>query len=598
MITFIHTLPEWIELVTLNFLIGLLGCRLWAFGRSASSASLDQEAIRLGIRRMLGVCVTLMIFSSSVNLILRAAEMSGHPLSTVTLVLGTVIFHTHLGHAWLIRIGALFLLFLALVVTRRSRDSRAFTVFMLAIAVVIIMTESASGHASDKGDFSIPEIMDFIHFLAASAWGGGLLALSLVMLPALSRPDAQTAALIADLAGGFSRIAGIAVGIIAITALYNAWLYVGSFEAVWHSPYGWTVLAKGVLFSLLLPLGAFNRYVSVPLLLEARADISAGRGMIPRIAGPFISRHFSSHDNSAIAIRFNRIMRIEAFLIVGALLCAALLRHEVPALHHSHVEHERMQHTASGPAPIVSLETASANVTAGVPVTLTVHMKDYEGRPLQGIELSHERILHMIIVSRDMTSFAHIHAEDAGPIANEMLKKAAFPLHYTFPKSGEYLIGTDFLSGDVFYSRMFHLSVSGKQMMDRPKIDFSTKKIFGEYRVTLSTSPVIIKAGEETSLRYIVEKDGEAVADLSPYLGAAMHIAVVSLDLKQYIHAHGSTPGEPHAHHDHLHTHPPKEFGPKIEADVVFPVKGIYTIFAQVKHRKKILLFDFMVNVQ
>jgi putative copper resistance protein D len=598
MTTFIHTLPEWIELITLNFLIGLLGCRLWAFDRFASSASREQEPIRIGIRRMLGVCVALMIFSSSVNLILRAAEMSGHPLSTVNLVLGTVIFHTHLGHAWLVRIGALFLLFLSLVVTGGSRDSRAFAVIMLAIALVILMTESASGHASDKGDFSIPEIIDFLHFLAASAWGGGLLALSLVMLPLLSRPDAQTAELIADLAGGFSRIAGIAVGIIAITALYNTWLYVGSFEALWRSPYGWTVFAKGVLFSLLLPLGAFNRYVSVPLLLEEGADYSTGRGMIPRIAGRFISRHFSGHDRYAITLRFKRLVRVEALIIIGALLCAALLRHEVPALHHSHAEHERMQHTAGGPAPIVSLVTAPAPITAGIPVTLNVRMKDPEGRPLQGIGLSHERILHMLIIGRDMTSFAHIHTEDAGPITNEMLKKADFPLHYTFPKSGEYLIGTDFLAGDVFYSRMFHLTVSGKHVMDRPKMDFSTNKIFGEYRVTLSSSPVTIKAGEETSLRYSVEKDSEAVTDLNPYLGAAMHIAIVSLDLKQYIHVHGSTPGEPHAHHDHMHSHPPRKFGPEIEADVVFPVKGVYTIFAQVKHRKKVLLFDFMVNVQ
>ncbi len=115
---------------------------------------------------------------------------------------------------------------------------------MLCIAVIIAMTESASGHASDKGDFSIPEIMDFLHLLAAGAWGGGLFALSLVILPKLARAGDQAAALIADIARRFSRIAGIAVGIIAITALYNAWSFVGSFEAIWTSPYGWTVFAK------------------------------------------------------------------------------------------------------------------------------------------------------------------------------------------------------------------------------------------------------------------------------------------------------------------------------------------------------------------
>jgi hypothetical protein len=285
-------------------------------------------------------------------------------------------------------------------------------------------------------------------------------------------------------------------------------------------------------------------------------------------------------------------------LMLGVLLCAAMLRHEIPARHHSHIEHERLRHQAKGPAPVVDLETEPSKITAGTPVTMKVRMKDPEGRPLKGLEVSHERILHVLIVGRDMRSFAHIHPEEAGPITGEMLKKADFPLRFTFPKAGEYLVGADFFAGDEFYSKMFHLSVSGKPAMRGPKTDFSTRKKFGEYQVTLSASPMNLKTGEETSLRYIIEKDGRKVTDLNPYLGAAMHIAVVSVDLKQYIHAHGAVPGEPNAHQDHMHTKPPKQFGPEIEADVVFPVKGIYTIFSQVKHRDKVLVFDFMVNVQ
>ena len=90
--------------------------------------------------------------------------------------------------------------------------------------------------------------------------------LSLVILPNLARAGDQKATLIADIARRFPRLAGVAVGIIAITAIYNAWSYVGSFGPAWKSPYGLTVLAKIVIFFLLVLLGAFNRYVSVPLL--------------------------------------------------------------------------------------------------------------------------------------------------------------------------------------------------------------------------------------------------------------------------------------------------------------------------------------------
>ncbi len=116
---FIHIIPEWLELAALSFCIGLLGCRLWVSTLSANAGFIEQEHILANMRRLLGVCMALMIFSSGVNLIWRAAEMSGHPLSTVFPVLPTVIFHTHLGRAWLIRIVALILLSLTLMVGRR-----------------------------------------------------------------------------------------------------------------------------------------------------------------------------------------------------------------------------------------------------------------------------------------------------------------------------------------------------------------------------------------------------------------------------------------------------------------------------------------------
>jgi copper resistance protein D len=598
MTSFLHIIPEWIELVTLTFCIGLLVCRLWVSTLPARTGFIEQENIISGIRRLLGVCVTLMIISSGANVIWRAMEMSGRPLSAVFPVLPTVIFRTHLGRAWLIRIGALLLLSITLMASGRRSGSHRFTYFMIGIAVIITMTESASGHASDRGDFSVSEIMDFLHLIAACVWGGGLFALSFVILPKLTRTSDNPTALIADVGRRFSRLAGIAIAIVAITALYNSWSNVGSFEALYKSSYGWTVLAKIALFLLLVLLGAFNRYVSVPLLLEWGGASREGRGVPAPFASRFFSRYFSNHDGRAIALRFKRIVRAEALLILGALLCAAVLRHEVPARHYSHLEHEGMHHPAHGPAPVVSLETEPSTITAGVPATITVRLKDPEGRPLPGLSVSHERILHVLIIGQDMTSFAHVHPEDSGPVTTEMLNKAVFPLRFTFPKAGEFLIGVDFFAGDEFYSRTFRLIVSGKQAMGLPKMDFSTRKNFGEYRVTFATSPMNVKEGEKTSLKYIIEKDEKPVADLSPYLGAAMHLAVVSDDLTQYIHAHGTVPGELHEHHDHMHVNPPKTFGPEIEADVVFPVKGTYTIFSQIKHRDKVLLFDFMVNVQ
>ena len=150
------------------------------------------------------------------------------------------------------------------------------------------MTESASGHAADAGDFSIIEISDWLHLLAASVWGGGLFALSLAILPSFAKAGDQQARLTADAASRFSRIAGFAVGIIVLTALYNAWMYVGSITALIKSSYGWTIIAKIVLLFFLLYIGAFNRYVRVPRMRKA-AGLPEGRmGIISGIFAPVL----------------------------------------------------------------------------------------------------------------------------------------------------------------------------------------------------------------------------------------------------------------------------------------------------------------------
>jgi len=45
-------------------------------------------------------------------------------------------------------------------------------------AVVIAITRSASGSRCRLGRHDFPELMDWLHLMAVSAWGGGLLALS------------------------------------------------------------------------------------------------------------------------------------------------------------------------------------------------------------------------------------------------------------------------------------------------------------------------------------------------------------------------------------------------------------------------------------
>lgn len=335
----LHTIPEWFELISLTFCIGILVCRLWVAGLSSDNAQTREGNTASRMWRFLGIGISAALVSSGSEMLVRAMEISAQSFVSVFPVLPTIFFRTHIGRVWLIRIISLLLLFITYAVAGRYRDSRRLLLFMLGLGFIASMTKSASGHASDAGDFSLPEIMDWLHLIAASFWGGGLFVLSVVILPDLVKPVDSLSPQLAGVARRFSRIAGIAVGIVTLTALYNAWLGVDSFGNLWKLPYGWTILAKIFLLVVLLQLGALNRYINVPLLQEWGGVPSGHRGFLDRMAVRFFSFFLRDQKGYPVALRFKKSVRIEACLMILVLLCAALLRHEVPARHAFHLQH-------------------------------------------------------------------------------------------------------------------------------------------------------------------------------------------------------------------------------------------------------------------
>ena len=315
----LQVVPEWLELVSVACCFGVLVFSLWVVPGTPGDGASDQESVLAGMWRQLGIAAAVLFASSVLALLVASAEMSGAPIFGVLPVLPTVLLRTHLGHTWILRGVAIAVLAVALLASG-SRPSRPSGYAMLACALVVSAMDSASGHASDAGDLSLAELVDWLHLVAALVWGGGLIVLSWAILPPLVRQGDRAASSVAGIASRFSRLAGGAVGFIALTASYQTWVYGGGLEGLLHSPYGRTVVAKLVLFSLLLVLGGFHRYVSVPRLHEEAGATT----------GP------------PTAVRFARTVKLEAFLVLAVLWCAALLRHEVPARHSVHHDHHAM----------------------------------------------------------------------------------------------------------------------------------------------------------------------------------------------------------------------------------------------------------------
>jgi methionine-rich copper-binding protein CopC/putative copper export protein len=251
------------------------------------------------------------------------------------------------------------------------------------------------------------------------------------------------------------------------------------------------------------------------------------------------------------------------------------------------------------------LAISPAILAANIPAVLTFTLHDNQGNPVRDLVLDHNRILHVVIASKDFSVFAHIHVEDASPVTPEMLQAAQFPVHYTFPKDGRYMVSVDFMERGYIFSDQFYLNVGDSAAMGGPgPADYSTQKNFDGYQVTFRASPSTLKAGEPATLDYHIEKDGKAVTDMEPYLAVPMHISIIREDLMGFLHTHGLLPvsmvgkllGESiHASHLYL----PDKFGPDIEAtNFAFPSAGIFHVYGEFQVNGKVIVTQFTVKVE
>ena len=247
------------------------------------------------------------------------------------------------------------------------------------------------------------------------------------------------------------------------------------------------------------------------------------------------------------------------------------------------------------------------------------------------MEYDHERLIHVIAINDDFNFFTHIHPEDETVLTTDMFDKGIFPFHLTFPGAGRYLIAANFkYKGEaVSFTKIFDV---GQRNISSLEKDFSREKTFEGYNVAFNGEEKII-AGREAHIKYTISKDVHPVANLAPYLGAAMHFAIVSADLSSFAHTHGTLTDESmytmmdghdnsDGHHEfdfirrvsahggptedsrglmndnEEHEDLPSAFGPDIYFHYAFPRPGIYAIFGEFEHEGKVVTTKFMVEVE
>ncbi|GAA1527753.1 hypothetical protein GCM10009678_06820 [Actinomadura kijaniata] len=191
---------------------------------------------------------------------------------------------------------------------------------------------------------------------------------------------------------------------------------------------------------------------------------------------------------------------------------------------------------------------------------LTFRILGPDDRPVTEYGLLHDRELHLIVVTRELTGFWHVHPERAAD--------GTWRTELDLPEAGSYRVFTDIAPRDLGRPLTLgaDLAVAG-DYAPRPLPEPAPTAVVDGYEVTLTG-----ELGGMVTLT--VRKDGAPVTDLQPYLAAYGHLVVLRAGDLAYVHVHPN--GEPGDG-----VTPP---GPEVTFHVAVPGPGVYRMFLDFKH--------------
>jgi hypothetical protein len=192
---------------------------------------------------------------------------------------------------------------------------------------------------------------------------------------------------------------------------------------------------------------------------------------------------------------------------------------------------------------------------------------DATGAPVIRFDELHERPLHLIVLSRNLVDYLHLHPQiDAA---------GRWTVELPALRPGSYRVFTDFQpTGAANLTLGADLAVPGAIDPTEVPQPSATDTVDG-YEVTLGGDPSV----GERELTFNVRRDGTAVRT-DPYLGAAGHLVAIRAGDLAY-----------------LHVHPHDDGATAIPFTAEFPSAGTYRLFLDFSHQGQVRTAAFTVDV-
>ncbi|MCG1023988.1 hypothetical protein [Sutcliffiella horikoshii] len=198
---------------------------------------------------------------------------------------------------------------------------------------------------------------------------------------------------------------------------------------------------------------------------------------------------------------------------------------------------------------------------------LTITLTDLDGNPMDELEVSHEKLMHLIVISEDLEVFQHLHPEKVS--AGVFMATAEL-------EDGMYQVFVDIKPSELQYVNEPHEVMVGEHAGHEdahvhlePESQW-TKEQDG-YSVTLEVDNFSVK--ENVVLSFEIEG-----AQPENYLGALGHVVVVDEGLDEFIHVH-----------------PREGTEPVFEAH--FSKPGMYKLWAEFKLNGEVYAFPYVLEI-
>ncbi|MFI6036175.1 hypothetical protein ACIBBD_18785 [Streptomyces sp. NPDC051315] len=209
-----------------------------------------------------------------------------------------------------------------------------------------------------------------------------------------------------------------------------------------------------------------------------------------------------------------------------------------------------------------TLDLRTTSVPAGERTALRFVIRDADGDPVTRYETAHGKQLHLILASRELTTYRHLHPTRAAD--------GTWSAPVDLPAAGGYRVFADFVPAGAAEGLTLgsDLSVTGPYRATRPPAPAATTTVDG-YTVTLDGT---LRSGGESGLTFTVRRAGRPVTDLEPYLGAYGHLVALRSGDLAYLHVHPHEEAEGEA-----------TSGPEVSFAATAPSPGTYRLFLDFK---------------